>query len=486
MKSLTQTTFDTNTIPKNLIFPHSKDLYQAKINELYPSPCFTNTHKVSPLKTVVSKPKMAKKLVLNRKQHRNYCEKHFARYSDTKARGRYLHFNSKYNPKLFLNKKTGEYGLFKEDLAKKYKEDFILTTMLWNEVEKQAKKQGLIGVFFTSTVIGELHPFGAKNITVREGFDYENNFKYAYTELQQLHKDIRIQSSRTLGYSPTFFKATEYHKTFIPHTHTVYFVKPADIDKFLTILENKTALKTQIGRTDTQVLNKLEENYAVPYLLKYLSKTALNMTIEQLKVFDGWKRALGIKQLYSNSRLTLSKWVIKKARYYFGETTPQGELNKDYWANNYDTLYACILDNTKVVDKVYDIEENLMRTRIIKEGVNKEKILIERDRVFNIKIIEVNEEPFILGTSYKTKRFIVKKVGKYHSKVVYDKSHYEMVEMTQGENSKNNEIIKKLKTEKLLNEYVSEFLMGINETEEQKEQRELFDYINAHIASLED
>ena len=61
-----------------------------------------------------------------------------------------------------------------------------------------------------------------------------------------------------------------------------------------------------------------------------------------------------------------------------------------------------------------------------------------------------------------------------------------MVEMEQGEKSKNDKIIERIRVEKLLNEYVSEFLMGINETEEQKEQRELFDYINAHIASLED
>ena len=260
MKTLANT-FDTNLTPKYFIFPHSESIYAQKINDNVKTPsalpCFTNTHKVSPLK-------------LGRNQHKKYCEKHFARYSDTKKRGRYLHFNSKRNQKLFFNNKTGQYGIYKENLAKKYKEDFILTTMLWNQVEKEAKVRDLVGVFFTATVVGSLHPFGAKDTTVKANFDYEINFKYAYKELQQLHKDIRIQANRTLKYSPTFFKATEYHKSYIPHSHTVYFVDPADIDKFLQILKNKTSLNNEIGRTDTQVLNKLEDNYAVPYLLKYL------------------------------------------------------------------------------------------------------------------------------------------------------------------------------------------------------------------------
>ena len=446
-------------VPKQFIFPHSEKIYAKRLDN-HLSSCFTNTDSVSPLNHIVLSTKTAKNPLLNRKQHRNYCEKHFTRYSKAKAMGRYLHFNSKKNPKLFLNNKSGEYGLFKEDLAKKYKEDFILTTMLWNEIEKQAKNQGLIGVFFTATVKGDLHPFGIKDTVVREDFDYEVNFKLAYGELQQLHRDIRIQSNRTLGYTPTFFKATEYHRTFMPHSHTVYFVKPEDIDKFLAILKNKIALNSQIGRTDTQVLNKLEDNYAVPYLLKYLTKTAMNMTPQELNIFDGWKRALGIKQLYTNSQTKLPKWVIKKARYYFGETSPAGEPNKNYWANNYDTLYDCILDNVKVVDKVYNMQGNLMRTKIIKEGVNKEKILIERGRTFEISIMDMGDLGLqVYKTAYKTTRLIVRKIGKYTSQIVYNKSHYELIDMAIG--AYNNIETPYTKEQELLS-FINNYIEGVN------------------------
>jgi len=422
MTASAQITFDPTIIPKQFVFPHSKSVYAQKINNNFLDssalPCFTNTHKVSPIK-------------LGRKKHKKYCEKYFAKYSDTKKRGRYLHFNSKYNQKLFFNNKTGQYSIFKENLAKNYKEDFILTTMLWNQVEKEAKKRGLVGIFFTATVVGDLHPFGAKDSIVRANFDYELNFKYAYKELQQLHKDIRIQANRTLKYAPSFFKATEYHKTYIPHSHTVYFVKPEDINKFLNIVENKTELNADIGRTDTQVLNKIGDNYAVPYLLKYLQKTAQNMDNKELKVFDGWKRALGIKQLYSNSKLTLSKWVIKKARYYFAELTLQGEINKDYWKNNYNSLYDCIRANVKVIDKTYDIENNLLRNKII-EPLGKEKIRMERDRTMLLKFINVNNEPFLLNTTYKNKKMLVKRINKYSECVLYNKKHYKIIKMREN------------------------------------------------------
>jgi hypothetical protein len=366
---------------------------------------------------------------MGREAHSNYCKKHYIEHSKMKQRARYYYFNGTKFPKYFHNKKTGKKSLYKEDLTKQYKDDFILTTMIWNQIEKEAKQQGLVGVFTTSTVNGELHPFGGNSEVLRANYDYELNPKRAYAELQDLHTKIRRQAHRDFGYAPSFIKATEFHKSFMPHNHLVYFVKPEDVDRFVNILDNKAELLPEIGLVETEVLNKEgENNSALAYLLKYLTKSAHNATNEEVHLLDGWKRALGIRQLYSNSRLTLPKWVIKKARYYFGETTITGEVNKDYWKDSYDSLYDCIRDNVKVIDKTYDIDNNFLRNKVI-EPLRKEKIRIERDRTVLLQFIEVNGNPFLLRTAYKTKRFIVKRINKHSEYVLYNKDHYEMLEV---------------------------------------------------------
>ena len=167
---------------------------------------------------------------------------------------------------------------------------------------------------------------------------------------------------------------------------------------------------------------------------------------------------MGIKQLYSNSKLALSKWIIKKARYYYGETTINGDTNPDYWKNNYSSLYECLRASVKVIDKTYDIENNLLRDKII-EPLCKEKIRIERDRTMHLKFINIDNEPFLLNTTYKINKLVVKRINKYSEHILYDKNHYEMIEMRVGLSS----------------------IFRAKETAKQKEDRELMEFISDYI-----
>ena len=102
------------------------------------------------------------------------------------------------------------------------------------------------------------------------------------------------------------------------------------------------------------------------------------MSETEMLIFDGWRRALGIRQLYSNSRIQLPKWAISKAKYYFGEYTIDRKKNKNYWKDNYDSLYLCILDNVNIIDTLIDKEEILKVRKINK--VSNPKLNIRRER----------------------------------------------------------------------------------------------------------
>lgn len=402
---------------KSVMFPHEG---------INPPPCFTNNNSVSPNKIIP---------IFTRHEYINYVKESFRTHSKRKEFGRKMYFSSPYEQKLFYSKTRGEYSTHKEDLVKKYKDEFILTTMMWREVERQAKANGLVGVFVTSTLVGNLHPLKKNANTISEGFDYLETFKKGYKELNHFHKDIRKQCARTLEYSPKFVRAIEYHKTFITHSHVVYFVNPKDINKFVKIVNNKNELLNNVGKVDIQVLNKQDENFAVAYIMKYLQKVATNMNEEEIRIFDGWKRALGIKQLYSNSLVDIPKWVMRKAKYYFSEKNMDGTNNNNYWKNNYESLYECIKCNVEIISKTYvdnfehdektgEIFENkkLIKERII-NSVNSPKISIFREQDYIVKYIIEDGVEKKIGT-FKTTLLTI--TDKKKNIVLYDSRDYEL------------------------------------------------------------
>jgi len=367
----------------------------------------------------------------SRDEHPNYCRKAFRDYFHHKKRGREAYFNNSKSIKYFKSKKSGKISFYKENLQQEYKDKAIEAIMLWNQVEQEAKLSGLVPVFFTITLERHLHPFKTKSNLSKVGFDYETGFKNGIVELQKLHRDVMVQSNRTLGYNIKFIRALEYHWSYAGHSHAVYFVKPSDVESFKMILENKANLNPNLGLYDIEVIAEYEENYSIPYLLKYMKKSAFNMTLEELEVFDGWRRALGIRNLYSQSRLTIPKWVIRKTKYYFGETTIGGKINKDYWKLNHKSLYECIRANVSINSKVYDSKNNLLREYNV-TPIEQEKYRVARTREEVCHYETFNKKEFLIKKTYKTKSLTVKKISKSGELLVYDKSWYEMLEIEVG------------------------------------------------------
>jgi len=304
-------TYNTYDIKKsyNPYFPNIKT---EKRNALCSS-CISITHCVS----------------LSKKEHNKELRKQF---KDKTEYG--LNASKKFlESKSWVNCNNWTMGKIERDLSKEWKDRYIKTVQVWKEIEYISKSLDLIPIFFTGTVVGELHPFKAGTDKRKKEW-VVNNLNKAYQELQDLHQQIRKQAKRTLGYAPMFIRAVEYHKSYVPHTHIVYFVRSSEVDKFVNIINNKQDLNKNIGRTDTQILKPYdkEEKYSpVAYLLKYLRKNIENMTkegnnenLEEIAIFNGWKNTLKIKQLYNNSLYKIPKWAIKKISYYYQDFEKMG------------------------------------------------------------------------------------------------------------------------------------------------------------------
>jgi len=307
----------------------------------------------------------------------------------------------------------------------KAQDNYIKTLMIWKEIEHEATLEKLVPIFFTGTVVGELHPF-SQGCEISKS-DWEiGNIKKGYKELQAVHTAIRWQCNRSLGYSPTYIRAVEYHKTFMPHTHIVYFVKPDDVASFCEIVQNKVDLNENVGRTEiTPIKGYDPENGKSPvsYLLKYLKKTAKALTeggnTADLETFLGWKKLLGTTQIYSNSKIAIPKWVIKKLTYEF----------KNFEELGYRSMIEAIVDNVEVTAEVI-AADGKTSIRAVNTAIEPTHSIYRKTQ--NIEKEELNcyetEEEFvtdkIIKRSVKTLDFVVKK----GDKVIFDKSWFELVE----------------------------------------------------------
>ena len=77
----------------------------------------------------------------------------------------------------------------------------------------------------------------------------------------------------------------------------------------------------------------------------------------------------------------------------------------------------------------------------------------------HLKFINIDNEPFLLNTTYKINKLVVKRINKYSEHILYDKNHYEMIEMRVGLSS----------------------IFRAKETAKQKEDRELMEFISDYI-----
>lgn len=298
--------------------------------------------------------------------------------------------------KSWVNDTSWKMGKIERNLSNEWLDRYSKTLMVWKEIEQDSKDNGLIPIFFTGTIKGHLHPFASGSNNRKDDWIIDN-LKLGYKELQNLHQDIRKQCSRTLGYSPLFIKAIEYHKSYMPHSHIVYFVEQNDVTKFLNIIENKIENNQNIGKTESVVLEAYDPQKAyspVSYLLKYLKKTIVDLVEpknkEQLEVFNGWKSTLGIKQLYNNSLYRIPKWAFKKLSYYF----------KDYDLDDTSILKLieenCYIENnsfqldgtqkTRVISSPKNPKYSLVRTIEKYQYLNEDDEILSADRVLEVII----------------------------------------------------------------------------------------------------
>jgi len=316
--------------------------------------------------------------------------------------------------KSWVNVKQWKMGKIKRDLAKEWKDRYIKTLNVWKEIEKNARELDLIPIFFTGTVVGEFHPFAANSNQRKEDWKYEY-LNFAYQELQLLHTQIRKQANRTLGYSPMFFRGVEYHKTYVPHTHIVYFVNKNDVKTFLKIIKNKESLNKNIGRTEVVVLEAYnpEKSYSpVSYLLKYLKKNIASLTedqnIRELEIFNGWKNSIGIKQLYNNSKYKIPKWAIKKISYHY----------KNFEELGYKSMLEAIEKEVEIISDSIQLDGTIKTTNVNSPINSKYKIYRKTERY---TYLDDEELPQIADRVLEY--LIINDLGE----VIFDKNDYELV-----------------------------------------------------------
>jgi hypothetical protein len=360
----------------------------------------------------------------SRNQHKKRLEKVF-KYTTKKSLDSFSKFMYQ---KSIVNDTRWIMAHLKRDLPKEWKDKYVKTLQVWKEIEYEAKENGLVPIFFTGTVQGHLHPFSTfgKNQNNRKADWHIEKLNLAYQELQDLHIQIRKQANRTLGYSPTFIRAIEYHQTFVPHSHLVYFVKKEDEENFVKIIKNKSKLNENIGRTTTEVLNSYDpdKSYSpISYLLKYLKKnisemTDANASLEQLEIFNGWKLKLGIKQLYNNSLYRIPKWATKKVSQHF----------KDFEKMGYRSMLEAIENNVHIVNESIQLDGTI-KTKIVNKCENAEYQIYRK--IERIQYVKKNpnhfddDELFITNLGDRILEYVVRdKKGN----VLFDKNEWQLME----------------------------------------------------------
>lgn len=382
--------------PKDLTLPDFSHI-EIEPKSSLPSPCISITHCVS----------------LSKKEHIQELRKQF------KEKTEYgLNASKKFlNNKSWVNDTKWKMGKIERNLNTEWKDRYIKTLQVWKEIEYNAKSADMIPIFFTGTVIGELHPFSAGSDIRKKEWD-TNKLKLAYQELQSLHTKIRKQAYRTFGYSPDFIRAVEYHKSYMPHTHIVYFVRTSEVQKFLKIIENKENENKNIGRTETKVIHgyDTEKHYSpVSYLLKYLKKNiadlANNPKQEELEIFNGWKNTLGIKQLYNNSIFRIPKWAMKKISWHY----------KDFAKMGYRSMIEAIEAEVEIITESIQIDKTIKTNIINSPKSPKYKIYRKTERYTYI----TEEEDTKLAD-----RILEYFIYDNNGVVLFDKQEYKMLEDT--------------------------------------------------------
>ncbi len=325
-----------------------------------------------------------------------------------------------------LNKKTGEYtnldNSYMNGINKRSHNNLQKTLT----IEKIALEKGLVPIYITLTLPSKFHPFSSKTLKNRIVFFRNKNFEYetikqsikdGYTLLNKIHRHY-YKRLKKLDSELYYINSTEYHKSFIPHTHLLIFVKPELVEEVENIFKQLKKFY-KLSKTDFQIIdNEFNVEIVSSYIRKYMFKNLIlndddtktkSNKLTRNRIYLGYCSIFKIRQFKMNN-LKLSLDIYSKVYY---------SLNKDFKEKIIEEitplkkcLFQFIMENIKVKKRVFNADTN-------------KNVFTQFSLSQSKKIFEVFVETVKSSNTSKVVNFLIYQNGK----LIYNKKDFEVLQI---------------------------------------------------------
>lgn len=242
-------------------------------------------------------------------------------------------------PLQVLNHRSGEIFKLSYDLKTEYKNTYNDLIQRSIHIQEKAEKLEYVGLFLTFTNTTEFHQFTDKGKSFNKrykGFTINESYQNLNNLFRNIMKEISKNDNNRKTIEKMYIKVFEKHKSLQPHLHSLVFIHPNDLERFLKILQNKMGCKdNNIKRIITPENNKYQFNFdlrknkgnlksgrceveilrdmkkGVGYISKYIKKQFITDNNEEMYELDGWKRRNGIR-LITTSKIEIPKFIYNK------------------------------------------------------------------------------------------------------------------------------------------------------------------------------
>jgi hypothetical protein len=286
-------------------------------------------------------------------------------------------------------------------------------------IEHIARERHLVPIFVTLTLPSKYHPLISRlHKNKRLYVDHNPEFEFEYVEeaisdgYKYLNNIFRTFYKRIKHHTKSLYyvKVAEFHKTFIPHFHCLFFV-PASISKiFLSTFDN-IVTEFQLSQVDLELVGdkqmvKSDISNASKYLMKYVTKSLSDgADFYQARIIDGWKKRHKIRMI-SMSQLPLSLTDYRQIYHSIDQKLKDELLQRA--KNENMNLFTYI-------------QKNMFKMRVLLQGNETIKTDLYGLAKNEIHLfISVDRKRLENGFSYTTKSFIVT----VDKKVAYQKQKY--------------------------------------------------------------
>jgi hypothetical protein len=273
-------------------------------------------------------------------------------------------------------------------------------------IEHLAKERHLVPIFVTLTLPSNHHPLISRSYKGKRLYvDHNPEFEFEYVEeaisngYKYLNNIFRTFYKRIKNHTNSLYyvKVAEFHKTFIPHFHCLFFV-PKSISKIFVSTFDNIVTEFQLSQVDLELVGdkqmiKSDISCASKYIMKYVTKD-LNSGADfyQARIIDGWKKRHKIRMI-SMSQLPLSLTDYRQI-YHGIDQKLKDEL-------------LCRAKSKNMNMYTY-IQKNMFKMRVLLQG--NETIKTDLHGLVKNEIhlfISVDRKRLENGFSYTTKSFIV-------------------------------------------------------------------------------